>query len=111
MGFRYRCVSFIARRIGGACLIAETDCHAPVPRLQPLRQLTTNLVDTYHICNPQFKYESTHNPRRVLTKPSKPMHNEGYDNEDYDYILYVNDWLGTDDGHKCVYLSISILVV
>ena len=32
------------------------------------------------------------------------MHNEGYDNEDYDYILYVNDWLGQDDGHKCVNL-------
>ncbi|RPD59909.1 kinase-like protein [Lentinus tigrinus ALCF2SS1-6] len=75
--------------------------------LSPLRQLTTNIVDTYHICNPQFKYESTHNPRRVLTKPSKPMHNDGYDNEDYDYILYVNDWLGTDDGHK--YLILDIL--
>ena len=39
----------------------------------------------------------------MLTKPSKPMHNDGYDNEDYDYILYVNDWLGTDQGHKYVY--------
>jgi dual specificity protein kinase YAK1 len=57
-------------------------------------------VETYRICNPQFHYESTHNPRRVLTKPSKPAHNDGYDNEDYDYILYVNDWLGTEDGHK-----------
>jgi Serine/threonine protein kinase len=38
----------------------------------------------------------------VLTKPSKPAHNEGYDNDDYDYILYVNDWLGTEEGHKCV---------
>ncbi|KAH9929489.1 kinase-like protein [Epithele typhae] len=75
--------------------------------LSPLKQLTTNLVETYHICNPQFKYESTHNPRRVLTKPSKPVHNDGYDNEDYDYILYVNDWLGTDDGHK--YLILDIL--
>ncbi|KAK7005729.1 Serine/threonine-protein kinase ppk15 [Favolaschia claudopus] len=75
--------------------------------LSPLRQLTTNLLDTYHICNPQFRYESTHNPRRVLTKPSKPAHNEGYDNDDYDYILYVNDWLGTDDGHK--YLILDIL--
>ena len=70
--------------------------------LQPLRLLTTNILDTYHICNPQFRYESTHNPRRVLTKPSKPAHNDGYDNEDYDYILYVNDWLGSDDGHKYV---------
>ncbi|EIW63358.1 kinase-like protein [Trametes versicolor FP-101664 SS1] len=75
--------------------------------MTPLKQLTTNIVETYHICNPQFKYESTHNPRRVLTKPSKPVHNDGYDNEDYDYILYVNDWLGTDDGHK--YLILDIL--
>ncbi|KAJ6587108.1 kinase-like domain-containing protein [Mycena vulgaris] len=75
--------------------------------LSPLRQLTTNLLDTYHICNPQFRYESTHNPRRVLTKPSKPAHNEGYDNDDYDYILYVNDWLGAEDGHK--YLILDIL--
>ncbi|TCD69830.1 dual specificity protein kinase yak1 [Steccherinum ochraceum] len=75
--------------------------------LSPVRQLTTNIVQTYHICNPQFRYESTHNPRRVLTKPSKPAHNEGFDNEDYDYILYVNDWLGTDEGHK--YLILDIL--
>ena len=70
-----------------------------------------NITETYHICNPQFKYESTHNPRRVLTKPSKPMHNDGYDNEDYDYILYVNDWLGQDDGHKCVNLCLPIHVI
>ncbi|KAI0305448.1 kinase-like domain-containing protein [Multifurca ochricompacta] len=75
--------------------------------LSPLRQLTTHIIDTYRICNPQFKYESTHNPRRVLTKPSKPAHNEGYDNEDYDYILYVNDWLGTEEGHK--YLILDVL--
>ncbi|KAH9485119.1 Serine/threonine-protein kinase ppk15 [Psilocybe cubensis] len=75
--------------------------------LSPLRQLTTNILDTYRICNPQFRYESTHNPRRVLTKPSKPAHNDGYDNDDYDYILYVNDWLGSDDGHK--YLILDIL--
>ncbi|KAL1665462.1 kinase-like domain-containing protein [Schizophyllum commune] len=75
--------------------------------LSPLRQLTTNILETYHICNPQFRYEAAHNPRRVLTKPSKPSHNDGYDNEDYDYILYVNDWLGNDEGHK--YLILDIL--
>ncbi|EIM81219.1 kinase-like protein [Stereum hirsutum FP-91666 SS1] len=75
--------------------------------LSPLRQLTTNIIDTYRIANPQFKYESATNPRRVLTKPSKPSHNEGYDNEDYDYILYVNDWLGTEEGHK--YLILDVL--
>jgi dual specificity protein kinase YAK1 len=76
--------------------------------LSPLRQLTTNILETYHICNPQFRYESTLNPRRVLTKPSKPAHNDGYDNDDYDYILYVNDWLGSDDGHNR-YLILDIL--
>ncbi|TDL25912.1 kinase-like protein [Rickenella mellea] len=75
--------------------------------LSPLKQLTTSITDTYHICNPAFRYESTHNPRRVLTKPSKPAHNDGYDNEDYDYILYVNDYLGTDQGHK--YLILDVL--
>jgi dual specificity protein kinase YAK1 len=65
--------------------------------MQPLKQLTTHLVDTYRICNPAFRYEVSHNPRRVLTKPSKPVHNEGFDNEDYDYILYVNDILGEKD--------------
>ncbi|KAF8441687.1 kinase-like domain-containing protein [Boletus edulis BED1] len=76
--------------------------------LSPIRQLTTHIVDTYHICNPQFRYESAHNPRRVLTKPSKPAHNDGCDNEDYDYILYVNDWLGSEDGHNR-YLILDIL--
>ncbi|KAL5523690.1 hypothetical protein ACEPAG_7863 [Sanghuangporus baumii] len=75
--------------------------------LSPLRQLTTDICDTYHICNPQFHYESASNPRRVLTKPSKPMHNDGYDNEDYDYILYVNDWLGTEQNNR--YLILDVL--
>lgn len=35
------------------------------------------------------------------------MHNEGYDNEDYDYILYVNDWLGSD-SNKCVVYAHNI---
>ncbi|PPR05831.1 hypothetical protein CVT26_010111 [Gymnopilus dilepis] len=87
-------------------LISRLPFHLSPPT-SPLRQLTTNILDTYRICNPQFRYESAHNPRRVLTKPSKPAHNDGYDNEDYDYILYVNDWLGSDDGHK--YLILDIL--
>jgi len=36
-----------------------------------------------------------------LTKPSKGVKNDGYDNEDSDYILYVNDILGSEEaGHK-----------
>ncbi|QRV94184.1 dual-specificity tyrosine-(Y)-phosphorylation regulated kinase [Ceratobasidium sp. AG-Ba] len=76
--------------------------------LSPLRALTSHIAQTYNLCNPEFRYETSHNPRRVLTKPSKPVHNEGYDNEDYDYILYVNDWLGPDDGRN-KYLILDIL--
>ena len=38
-----------------------------------------------------------------MTKPSKGVKNDGYDNEESDYILYVNDILGSEDsGHKYV---------
>jgi serine/threonine protein kinase len=36
----------------------------------------------------------------VLTKPSKGVKNDGYDNEDGDYILCVNDVLGNDERHR-----------
>jgi dual specificity protein kinase YAK1 len=77
---------------------------------KPLQALTTHLPSTYRICNPAFKYESTRNPRRVLTKPSKGVKNDGYDNEDSDYILYVNDILGSEEsGHKNRYLILDVL--
>ncbi|CDH60252.1 kinase-like protein [Lichtheimia corymbifera JMRC:FSU:9682] len=73
---------------------------------KPLLAMTRNLSLTYQQCNQGFKYNSGHNPRRVLTKPSKPAANDGYDNEDYDYILYVNDILGGAQGHKYVILDV-----
>lgn len=69
--------------------------------------MTSYLHHTYHLVNPSFIYELSFNPRRVLTKPSKPMHNHGHDNEDSDYILYVNDWLGSEEGNR--YLILDIL--
>ncbi|KAI9661106.1 MAG: dual specificity protein kinase yak1 [Bathelium mastoideum] len=78
--------------------------------ISPLSALTTHLPATYRICNPKFKYESSRNPRRVLTKPSKGVKNDGYDNEDSDYILYVNDILGSEEtGHKNRYLILDVL--
>lgn len=39
------------------------------------------------------------------------MKNDGYDNEDSDYILYVNDILGSEEaGHKYVLLFYGSLV-
>ena len=79
---------------------------------QPLQALTTHLPSTYRICNPNFNYESSRNPRRVLTKPSKGVKNDGYDNEDSDYILYVNDILGSEEaGHKYVPADITSCVL
>lgn len=78
--------------------------------ISPLQALTTHLPSTYRICNPNFQYESSRNPRRVLTKPSKGTKNDGYDNEDSDYILYVNDILGSEEtNHKNRYLILDVL--
>ena len=74
--------------------------------ISPLSQLTIHLVRTYVRCNSDFNYKADHNPRRVLTKPSKPCHNDGYDNEDWDYILYVNDVLGSQEGQQYQILDI-----
>lgn len=75
--------------------------------LSPLQAATTHLPQTFRICNPKFNYLSSRNPRRVLTKPSEGKKNDGHDNEDSDYILYVNDVLGIDEGHK--YLILDVL--
>ncbi|KAL5355936.1 kinase-like domain-containing protein [Aspergillus floccosus] len=78
--------------------------------ISPLQALTTHLPATYRICNPGFNYESSRNPRRVLTKPSKGVKNDGFDNEESDYILYVNDILGSEEaGHKNRYLILDVL--
>ncbi|KAJ3369510.1 dual specificity protein kinase yak1 [Allomyces arbusculus] len=71
-----------------------------------LCKLTMLIVDTYRDSNPAFHYTPRANPRRVLTKPSKPMRNDGYDNEDNDYILYVNDTLGDDADRRYVIIDL-----
>ncbi|GAA5975265.1 hypothetical protein JCM11641_005908 [Rhodosporidiobolus odoratus] len=75
--------------------------------VSPLKALTLTLPSTYSLVNPGFAYESTRNPRRVLTKPSKPANNDGFDNEDSDYILYVNDVLGPEEKDR--YLILDVL--
>ncbi|ORX94614.1 hypothetical protein K493DRAFT_301943 [Basidiobolus meristosporus CBS 931.73] len=72
-----------------------------------LKALTANIAATYKHCNPAYAYELARNPRRVLTKPSKGVKNDGYDNENNDFILYVNDILGDESGHQ--YLVLEIL--
>ena len=56
------------------------------------------LTDSYKKCNPGFEYASHLNPRRMLTKPSKPAGNGGHDNENQELIISVNDVLRADGG-------------
>lgn len=67
---------------------------------------TIGLIECFSSYNPNFAYDKTLNPRRVLTKPSRPVHNNGYDNEKWDYILYVNDVIGNEEGRKYVILDL-----
>ncbi|EPX73005.1 CMGC/DYRK/YAK protein kinase Ppk15 [Schizosaccharomyces octosporus yFS286] len=73
--------------------------------ISPLEAVSVKLANTYAICNPKFQFSSEQNPRRPLTKPSEGLHNHGYDNANHDYVLYVNDLLGTDEGRKYLILD------
>lgn len=75
--------------------------------ISPLKGLTKNLITTYQLCSPDFIYQTSKNPKRVLTKLSEPKYNNGFDNANSDYILYVNDVLGTEQNRK--YLVLDIL--
>ncbi|GMM57611.1 serine/threonine protein kinase [Maudiozyma humilis] len=75
--------------------------------ISPLIGLTKNLITTYQLCSPDFVYQTSKNPKRVLTKPSEGKYNNGFDNVNSDYILYVNDVLGVEQSRK--YLVLDIL--
>ncbi|XP_076954255.1 dual specificity protein kinase YAK1 homolog [Bidens hawaiensis] len=53
-------------------------------------RLTKGLVETYRQCNPEFNYSDELNPKRFLTSPSAGVLNDGFDNENSDFILSVN---------------------
>uniref|UniRef100_A0A1S3DVJ8 Dual specificity protein kinase YAK1 homolog n=2 Tax=Cicer arietinum TaxID=3827 RepID=A0A1S3DVJ8_CICAR len=61
-----------------------------VVRKPLVARLTKEIVETYQICNPQFKYSEDLNPKRFLTSPSIGVLNDGYDNVNSDLILTVN---------------------
>jgi len=65
-----------------------------------LHHATEGLLEVFSGCNSLFGFDKGLNPRRVLTKPSRPAFNSGFDNEKHDYILYVNDVIGSEEGRK-----------
>lgn len=78
-----------------------------IPSRLILNLSTINLLEIFQMINSSFFYDKKLNPRRVLTKPSKPSQNNGFDNEKNDYILYVNDIIGNEEGRK--YLILDLL--
>lgn len=75
--------------------------------ISPLMALTTEICTTFTLCNTDFHYEVSNNPKRVLTKPSEGKSNNGFDNEEGNLIVYVNDVLGQQDSKK--YLVLDVL--
>lgn len=82
-------------------------CSVNSIHISPLNALSVYLTESYSICQPRkFQYSKSTNPKRVLTKPLDPKFNNGYDNEESDYILYVNDMLGSEEGRKYMVLDL-----
>ncbi|ODV79827.1 kinase-like protein [Suhomyces tanzawaensis NRRL Y-17324] len=82
-------------------------CSVNSIHISPVNALSVYLTESYSICQPRkFQYSKSTNPKRVLTKPLEPKFNNGHDNEDSDYILYVNDILGTEEGRKYIVLDL-----
>lgn len=66
------------------------------PLNRPIRRFTEGLLILFGKVDSRFSYKPQITaPRRGLTNPSIPRHNEGFDNENYDLILHVNDQLGS----------------
>ncbi|KAJ9068468.1 dual specificity protein kinase yak1 [Entomophthora muscae] len=68
--------------------------------VNPTLALTVGILETYKNSDSSFQYGKQLNPKRVLTKPSKPVYNDGHDNQDNDLILYVNSILGAKENQR-----------
>uniref|UniRef100_A0A1D1Z8E6 Putative serine/threonine-protein kinase yakA n=1 Tax=Anthurium amnicola TaxID=1678845 RepID=A0A1D1Z8E6_9ARAE len=69
---------------------ATGSCQRSSISLRMVARLTKDIVETYQICNPNFKYFEALNPKRYLTSPHVGVLNDGHDNANSDLILSVN---------------------
>ena len=70
-----------------------------------LERVTVALLGVYKKCTAEFKYQTSLNPRRCLTKPSE-VEGDGFDNKDADLVVYVNDELvSTASGRTYVVID------
>ncbi|KAJ6799573.1 dual specificity protein kinase YAK1 [Iris pallida] len=68
-------------------------------------RLTKDIVETFQLCNPNFKYTEALNPKRFLTNPSVGVANDGYDNSNSDLILHMNSVLVNVDTKQRYYVK------
>ncbi|KAI4340804.1 hypothetical protein MLD38_025607 [Melastoma candidum] len=93
MGWQPRQLAFKPYNSGS---ISQLGFSTPLPssrsvnRRASVTKLSTDIVETYHACNPQFNYSEELNPKRYLTSPSVGVLNDGLDNANSDLILAVN---------------------
>uniref|UniRef100_A0A6N2LYE9 Protein kinase domain-containing protein n=1 Tax=Salix viminalis TaxID=40686 RepID=A0A6N2LYE9_SALVM len=85
-----------------------------VVRSPLVARLTKDIVETYQICNPQFKYSEELNPKRYLTSPSAGVLNDGHDNVNSDLIsdceLCFGQFRHTEKVAKCGVAEINRFV-
>ncbi|KAL9232144.1 hypothetical protein vseg_007283 [Gypsophila vaccaria] len=53
-------------------------------------KLTKQIVETYRVCNTEFRYSDELKCKRFLTSPTEGVLNDGHDNANSDLILFVN---------------------
>lgn len=73
--------------------------------VQLVARLTKDIVETYQLCNPQFKYSEELTPKRYLTTPSIGVLNDGHDNVNSDLILTANYVLINSEQRRFVILT------
>ena len=73
--------------------------------MQLVARLTKDIVETYQLCNPQFKYSEELNPKRYLSSPSIGVLNDGHDNVNSDLILTANYVLINSEQQRFVILT------
>lgn len=80
--------------------------------MQLVARLTKDIVETYQICNPAFKYSEAINLKRFLTNPSVGVLNDGFDNANSDLILTVNFVLVNDSSQqRFVFVALSFMAI
>jgi dual specificity protein kinase YAK1 len=109
----------------GGCFVTPKTSNSISPQTQPtfdfskhpkekppnrasliLYGVTTGILDTFKKCNPDFNYTPQSNPKRCLTNPPEGVLNNGYDNENNEYILYVSDIIKSPENEEYVIMEL-----